>query len=513
MNIGSNIQTLRESKQMTIEELASLIQDSVENVAKYEANELEPSLDKKLALAQVFDVPMDTFSFRIDRKGYGHQTIETVEESTPIQEERIQETPIAQSQIVYTPNVFDEIFKRDYRNFVVANLFSCLIYVVWGLFFYFGTLKVLGVISLVVSVIFIFRFIQKARQYKRLKADWVEEFVGQTRVYTYYQDHMDVSKPDETTQTTFYYNEFLLSVENSNYLISSCVKDQRTIMVIDKNDFQTGSFSEVKEKMKSNSQNYVDYMALKKEKNEASLPRSMDILSWVMMALAIMGIAIVSTIIELFTQDTTLALYGLTYGLALIFPIASIVFGIILNKKYKMKRKKNIITGIVMVGVCILLAGYAAISLATCVKANNQVAYETIESRTEIDMPDTYYTVYRHTKEETVTHQEESYTRKQIDVIVFGKEKELQAFLKDAKASTTWSTKQIDAPDFPFFSIATEVKTVLTQSGYTYDDTCDLYTICALEEGQYLAAMYYEQGNYMLLVTYTKNSESISLQK
>lgn len=513
MNIGSNIQTLRESKQMTIEELASLIQDSVENVAKYESNELEPSLDKKLALAQVFDVPMDTFSFRIDRKTYVHQTTEIIEEDNHIQEENVQETPFAQSQITYTPNVFDEIFKRDYRNFVIANLFSCLIYVVWGLFFYFGTLKALGIISLLVSVIFIFRFIQKARQYKRLKANWVEEFVGQTRIYTYYQDHMDVSKPDETTQTTFYYNEFLLSVENNKYLISSCVKDQRTIMVIDKNDFQNGSFSQVKEKMKPNSQNYVDYMALKKEKNEATLPRSMDILSWVFMALAIMGIAIVSTIIELFTKDTTLTLYWLTYGIALLFPIVSIIFGIILNKKYKMKRKKNIITGIVMIGICLLLAGYATMSLATCVKANDKVAYETIESMTEINMPDTYYTVYRNTKEDTVIHQEENYTRKQIDVIVFGKEKEHQAFLTDAKSSTAWSTKQIDAPDFPFFSIATEVKTVLTQSGYTYDDTCDLYTICALEDGQYLAAMYYEQGNYMLLVSYTKNSESISLQK
>lgn len=513
MNIGSNIQTLRESKQMTIEELASLIQDSVENVAKYESNELEPSLDKKLALAQVFDVPMDTFSFRIDRKAYVHKETETIEEINHIQEEILQETPFAQSQIVYTPNVFDEIFKRDYRNFVIANLFSCLIYVVWGLFFYFGTLKVLGIISLLVSAIFIFRFIQKARQYKRLKANWVEEFVGQTRIYNYYQDHIDVSKPDETTQTTFYYNEFMLSVENSKYLISSCAKDQRTIMVIDKNDFQNGAFSQVKEKMKSSSQNYVDYMALKKEKSEASLPRSMDILSWVMMALAIMGIAIVSTIIELFTKDTTLTLYWLTYGLALIFPIVSIVFGIILNKKYKMKRKKNIITGIVMIGVCLLLAGYATMSLATCVKANDKVAYETIESMSKINMPDTYYTVYRNTKEDTVIHQEENYTRKQIDVIVFGKEKEQQAFLTDAKASITWSTKQIDAPDFPFFSIAAEVKSILTQSGYTYDDTCDLYTICALEEGQYLAAMYYEQGNYMLLVTYTKNSESISLQK
>jgi len=140
-----------------------------------------------------------------------HKETETIEEINHIQEEILQETPFAQSQIVYTPNVFDEIFKRDYRNFVIANLFSCLIYVVWGLFFYFGTLKVLGIISLLVSAIFIFRFIQKARQYKRLKANWVEEFVGQTRIYNYYQDHIDVSKPDETTQTTFYYRNIYKS--------------------------------------------------------------------------------------------------------------------------------------------------------------------------------------------------------------------------------------------------------------------------------------------------------------
>ena len=51
MNIGQKIKTLRENNNISIEELAKKINDSVENLLKYENNELEPTLDKKLALS------------------------------------------------------------------------------------------------------------------------------------------------------------------------------------------------------------------------------------------------------------------------------------------------------------------------------------------------------------------------------------------------------------------------------------------------------------------------------
>lgn len=68
MNIGQKIKTLRENNNISIEELAKKINDSVENLLKYENNELEPTLDKKLALSIVLGVTLSDLSYSIEQK-------------------------------------------------------------------------------------------------------------------------------------------------------------------------------------------------------------------------------------------------------------------------------------------------------------------------------------------------------------------------------------------------------------------------------------------------------------
>ena len=67
MNIGEKIKNLREEHQLSQEELAQQINDTYDNIVKYENNELEPSLDKKLLIAQVLGVSLDDISYSIDK--------------------------------------------------------------------------------------------------------------------------------------------------------------------------------------------------------------------------------------------------------------------------------------------------------------------------------------------------------------------------------------------------------------------------------------------------------------
>ena len=68
MNIGEKIKTLRENNNISIEELAEKINDSIENILKYENNELEPTLDKKLALSIALGVTLSDLSYSIEQK-------------------------------------------------------------------------------------------------------------------------------------------------------------------------------------------------------------------------------------------------------------------------------------------------------------------------------------------------------------------------------------------------------------------------------------------------------------
>ena len=68
MNIGDKIKQTRIEKNISIEQLSELINDNVANVEKYETNQLEPTLDKKIALCNVLDLKLDDLSFNINHR-------------------------------------------------------------------------------------------------------------------------------------------------------------------------------------------------------------------------------------------------------------------------------------------------------------------------------------------------------------------------------------------------------------------------------------------------------------
>ena len=117
MNIGQKIKTLRENNNISIEELAKKINDSVENLLKYENNELEPTLDKKLALSIALGVTLSDLSYSIEQKVANvndnvlDQTEGSVLEET-LKKVDLEEIPFASSNIIYSENIFNKIFKK-----------------------------------------------------------------------------------------------------------------------------------------------------------------------------------------------------------------------------------------------------------------------------------------------------------------------------------------------------------------------------------------------------------------
>ena len=124
MNIGQKIKTLRENNNISIEELAKKINDSVENLLKYENNELEPTLDKKLALSIALGVTLSDLSYSIEQKVANvndnvlDQTEGFVLEET-LKKVDLEEIPFASSNIIYSENIFNKIFKKDYQRYFI----------------------------------------------------------------------------------------------------------------------------------------------------------------------------------------------------------------------------------------------------------------------------------------------------------------------------------------------------------------------------------------------------------
>ena len=87
MDIGKRIQELRIKNGMSVEELASAINDTPEKINQYENDELEPSLDKKLAIANTFGVGLDYFTIinHYNFDSTNQKNYEENEETTSVQ--------------------------------------------------------------------------------------------------------------------------------------------------------------------------------------------------------------------------------------------------------------------------------------------------------------------------------------------------------------------------------------------------------------------------------------------
>lgn len=139
MNIGQKIKTLRENNNISIEELAKKINDSVENLLKYENNELEPTLDKKLALSIALGVTLSDLSYSIEQKVANvndnvlDQTEGSVLEET-LKKVDLEEIPFASSNIIYSENIFNKIFKKDYQRYFIQFMISFFGYLLVGVY-------------------------------------------------------------------------------------------------------------------------------------------------------------------------------------------------------------------------------------------------------------------------------------------------------------------------------------------------------------------------------------------
>ena len=117
MDIGKRIQELRIKNGMSVEELASAINDTPEKINQYENDELEPSLDKKLAIANTFGVGLDYFTIinhynfdSTNQKNYEENeettSVEPIEGTVEDSTEHIDQ-PIGSASVKYDEETYD----------------------------------------------------------------------------------------------------------------------------------------------------------------------------------------------------------------------------------------------------------------------------------------------------------------------------------------------------------------------------------------------------------------------
>ncbi len=68
INIGETIKTLREEAQLSQDDLAKLIDTSQQSISRWENNVAEPSISFCVALADYFQISLDTLVGRNNNK-------------------------------------------------------------------------------------------------------------------------------------------------------------------------------------------------------------------------------------------------------------------------------------------------------------------------------------------------------------------------------------------------------------------------------------------------------------
>mgnify|MGYP003310497091 CR=1 FL=1 len=194
MNIGEKIKQTRIEKNFSIEELATIINDSVLNVEKYESNEIEPTLDKKLSLCNALDLKLDDLSFNISvtkNETYVIKDNENTEDrvneqNEEIEEEYVSELPFATATTTYSEEVFDAVFKKEYKRYTIQLLISLIGYILITGYTFLIKINIFTYVGLAVTAYTFLKFILSFRNYRMNKINWTEQYGNIVKIYSFY---------------------------------------------------------------------------------------------------------------------------------------------------------------------------------------------------------------------------------------------------------------------------------------------------------------------------------------
>lgn len=516
MNLGEKIKSLREGKGLTIDELATKINDEPANLSMYENNELEPTLDKKLALSIELGVSLDELSYSIEQK-YTKIEKHTQEEGINLEVEETyveeKEEPFAKSTITYNEDVFNQVFKDSHTRSSIQSAIFILGYVLCGVFTLTSQLTIFSYLCFGIAAFSLVKLIMSFSRYKASKKAWLQEYSHTTREYSYYKEYLEVtSNNDESKKIE--YKAILRVIENKNYLIALYYEGVPTFLVIETSGFVDDELIKIRTALKENCPNYIDINLQRQEKTLNPKMKKWNIVLWVFAILALFSITIVSNIIRIFNQDNTLMVNLLTYGLALILPVISIILGVISKKKKNFPSSKNTIIGLIMTIGCILFMFLSVAQYQLYKAHNNDELVLHIENITNTQIPDDYNTIYIDETTSNETRGELNYIISSYNVWTFNKVNEVKSLEESIENNLKWQKNTNEIQNSYGFNLNNDVKTVLNGLSYEVSEQADYIMLINLNNNEtnnlidstgdrYLSLMYYDEGNYFIVVEFT----------
>lgn len=516
MNIGNKIKKSREEKNISIEELSKLTNDTIDNIEKYENNELEPTLDKKLQLSKVLDLPLNELMLINDShykksaenltNKYNDRYDEEQDNEEKIVEEVKIEEPIGKSSVEYNDKVFDAVFVGRTGNIFIMSFIWPFSYVISAFIFLLLGQTVMAMIVAGFGLITFFPSISRYSNYKRTKREWLNTYNNVKRYYTFYDSYLIVKADDSEVVNNIYYSDFQTFVEQRDYLVGIIPNDskQGLVLIIDRKMFGNGEYNIVKEAIKNKNKNFIPERLPsnngennKKDENIKPINQKFNRLLLVILIFTLLSSTIISFIITIITGgDNTLSTRIWTYGITIAISIACFAMGLISEIRYNKRSRKNIWIGLIMIVISIIqLVSYSSRDLIY--KGNNDLEYyQKLEVMTEIELPESFYTIYRNDEIVSLTNNDENFVQTNQQIILFLKGKEIKQLLETIK--TKWETTNI-----PYYLINDEAKMEIKSNGLILDNQPKYYTSVENEETTtYL--MYFESSGMMLVVTYQK---------
>ena len=340
MNIGEKIKTLRENNNISIEELAEKINDSIENILKYENNELEPTLDKKLALSIALGVTLSDLSYSIEQKVVisNDDLLDKNEESfleQTLKKADLEEIPFASSSIIYSENIFNKIFKKDYNRYFIQFMISFFGYLLVGIYAIVSKFNIVAYLCFGFAAYAVIKIIFTLIKFKKGKKEWLEQYDNVKKEYKYYNEYVQITSDDvRYPELTFNYKDIIRAIEKEGLIICMVNSEQKAIVTIDKNTLDDESLIKVRTSIQKNCPNYINIEQIKLQKqNINKRTKILNGVLWSLTILSILVLFVTKLIFNLTNIDNTFINNIIVYLTALIFPIISIIMGIIAQKK------------------------------------------------------------------------------------------------------------------------------------------------------------------------------------
>lgn len=506
MDIGKRIQELRIKNGMSVEELASAINDTPEKINQYENDELEPSLDKKLAIANTFGVGLDYFTIinhynfdSTNQKNYEENeettSVEPIEGTVEDSTEHIDQ-PIGSASVKYDEETYDTLFGKNSTSALAFNIIFSICYIIAGcMFLGYDKAYFVSIILFILGIGQITRTIYGNIKQKQVKANWLQTYGNQKREFTFYDDYMIVRKDDASEEEKkFYYNEFQPFIDTTKYLITAHKTQQGLIIIIDKTTIDKEELPNI-----TNALHLSNVEIIGQNKPEETGNKKLNTIAWVLVFASVFATGIVGILFQLITRNNYLWINVLKNVISLLIPISSIVVGIIFRIKYNFKSIKNIVVGILMSLMC-----FAYITQAITINhieksANNDEIMEIINTNMDVTLPSDYYTEYLDEKlDYKIVYNETEYSCKSWRIISF-------ANAKEARKITESFFSKIDSQNPVERKFNPDITVVTTFSGKSYTLKDDTYFTGYIEKEDTLIEVEFDiTRQVMFVIEYEK---------